>query len=204
MVGCVPAGHERTTSGLRAHRVGHIAGRSGVKQALGLQSRQHSLFARALRVADPAGAGCRARMVREPLTERGRGLDQRVGRSRMILGTPPQHQRPPASDGRRRLAGSSSACGRAGRPRLEGGGARDGGGGACRPLRRASDLPRVAHCRAGTSTCAQRRDLTPSLIIRPAPLVLFAQVTRRVEGGEGAGRALRGAGRGESRGRACA
>ena len=185
MVGCVPAGHERTTSGLRAHRVGHIAGRSGVKQALGLQSHQHSLFARALRVADPAGAGCRARMVREPLTERGRGLDQRVGRSRMILGTPPQHQRPPTSDGRRRLAGSSSACGRAGRPRLEGGGGEGGGGGgACRRLRRASDLPWASRWRARTSTRAQWRDITVALIIRPAPLVLFARLSRRVERGE--------------------
>ena len=34
---------------------------------------------------------------------------------------------------------------------------------------------------------AQRRDITVALMIRPAPLVLFAQVTGRVERGEGSG-----------------
>ena len=50
---------------------------------------------------------------------------------------------------------------RVGRSRLEGGGGEGGrGGGACRRLRRASDLPRAACWRARTSTRAQRRDFS--------------------------------------------
>ena len=93
---------------------------------------------------------------------------------------------------------------RAGRPRLEGGGGEGGrGGGACRRLRRASDLPRAACWRAGRIR-AQWRDL----LHRSSFALLLSCCLRGCRGGwsgasgaRGAGRVLREAGGAGSRGR---